>query len=168
MKSVWTVLLAWALLVVESVVVRAWGWSVTRVDVTVVVVVFLALRSSTLEGAIAAFACGYLLDVMGGQPTGLYTFLAMLTFLVARVFGSLVEVRSAVSFGLFAAAADAGHGLVAAFFTWLTSREGSVYSGVLSAIPLQILLTGVAGLLLYPVLRKLEAGPERSSFGVLR
>lgn len=168
MKSIWVVLLAWALLIVESTVLKSWGWSVTRIDVTVVLVVYLALRASTLEGAFAAFACGYLLDVMGGQPTGLHPFLAMLTFIVGRVLGSLVEVRSVMSFGLFVVGADIGHMLLAAFFTWLTSTGGYTVSTGLSVLPLQVLLTGTEACLLYPLLRKLELGPERSRFGELR
>lgn len=167
MKLVRFLLLVWALLLVESVLVRVFGWSVTRVDVTVTAVVFLALRAATFEGALASFACGYLLDVMGGQPTGLYLFLAMLTFLVARVFGSLVDVRSPLSFALFSAAADFGHGLTAAFLTWLTAREGRSSSAMVAALPMQALVTGAAAWVLYPLFRKLDIGSDRPSFGEL-
>lgn len=168
MKSVWLIVFVWGLLLVESVVVRTLGWSVTRIDLTVAAVVFFALRAATLEGALASFACGYLLDVMGGQPTGLYLFLAMLTFLVARVFGSLVEVRSSVSFALFTVAADFGHGLTAAFLTWLTAREGRSSSAMVAALPMQALVTGLAALMLYPLFKKFDTGSDRPSFGELR
>ena len=37
---------------------------------------------------------GYLLDLMSGQPTGLFTFLAVFTFLVGKLVASLVDVRT--------------------------------------------------------------------------
>ncbi len=84
-----------------------------RIDVTVAIVAFLALRAGLLEGAVAAYAVGYLLDLMTGQPTGLYTLLALVTFLLGRIAASLVDVRSAMSFAGFAMAADVAHGLLA-------------------------------------------------------
>ncbi len=168
MKLAITVALALGLLVVESVLVKYVGLAVTRIDVTVALVVFLALRASTIEGALSSFSIGYLLDVMSGQPTGLYTFLSMLVFLFVKLAGSLVDVRSVFSFVLFTAAADLGHGLLAIFFTWMTSKNGVVPTGTLSGLPLQIALTAVAAALLWPLLRRLNPGNNRSEVGALR
>jgi rod shape-determining protein MreD len=85
MKFLVTVGLALALLTLESVVVKQAGLVLGRIDVTVVLVAFLALRATLLEGAFTAFTVGYLLDLMSGQPTGLFTFLAVFTFLVGRL-----------------------------------------------------------------------------------
>ena len=167
MKFVLTVLLALVLLSVESVVVKYLGLSVSRIDVTVVIVAFLALRASTLEGAFSAFAVGYMLDLMSGQPTGLFTFLSVLVFLLGRVASSLVDVRSAPSFAVFAVGMDLGHALLTAFFTWMTSKGAGVGFS-LSSLAVQILLTGVTALLLYPLLRKVDPGSERPEIGALR
>lgn len=168
MKFAGTVALALVLLAVESVVVKAFGFTATRIDVTVPVVVFLACRAGLLEGAFSAFAIGYLLDVMSGRPTGLYTFLAVLTFLLVRLAASLVDVRSAPSFVMFVAAADLGHSLLAIFFTWMTSKAGAVPTQPLLVLILQVLLTAVAGLLLWPLLRRLDPGTDRPEAGALR
>ncbi len=168
MKFLATVALALVLLTVESVVVKYLGLSVTRIDVTVVLVVFLALRANTLEGALSAFAIGYLLDVMSGHPTWLYPFLAVLTFVTARLVGSLVDVRAAPSFVLFVAGADLGHGLLATFFTWLTSKDGSGAVGALSGLPLQVGLTALAALAMWPLLRRFDPGTDRPEVGALR
>ena len=61
---------------------------------TVAIVAFLSLRAGLLEGAVASYAIGYLLDLMSGRPTGLYTLLAVVTFLLGRIAASLVDVRS--------------------------------------------------------------------------
>jgi rod shape-determining protein MreD len=166
-KFLLTVALAIVLLSVESVVVKYLGFSVVRIDVTVVIIAFLALRAGTLEGAFAAFAVGYLLDLMSGQPTGLYTFLAVLVFLLGRLGSSLVDVRSAASFAVFAVGMDVTHSLLASFFMWLTSRGVGVGFS-LSSLVAQMLLTGLAALLLYPLLRKMDPGSERPEVGSLR
>ena len=77
-----------ALLCVESVAVKVFGFSVIRIDVTLALVVFLGLRANTVEGAFTSFAIGYLLDVFTGRPTGLYPFLAVLVFLLVRLLTS--------------------------------------------------------------------------------
>lgn len=166
MKFLVTVGLALALLTLESVVVKQAGLVLGRIDVTVVLVAFLALRATMLEGATTAFAVGYLLDLMSGQPTGLYTFLAVFTFLVGRLVSTFVDVRGAMSFALFAMGADVGHSLLATFFTWLTVKDGGTTS-LLAGVPLQVMLTGAAALVLFPLLRRFEASQERP-MGLLR
>ena len=62
----------------------------------------------------SSFAVGYLLDLMSGRPTGLYTFLAVLTFLLGRLVGVAGgRALGARRFALFAMGADVGHGLLA-------------------------------------------------------
>lgn len=168
MKFLVTLALALLLLTLESVVVQQLGLAISRIDVTVVLVAFLAVRASTQEGAISSFAVGYLLDLMSGQPTGLFTFLAVFTFLVGKLVVSLVEVRGRAAFVLFAMGADVGHSLLTSFFTWLTTKDGSA-SALLPGLPLQVTLTGVAAVFLYPLLRRFEASQDRtSSAGLLR
>jgi rod shape-determining protein MreD len=167
MKVALPALLALLLLTVESVVVRYLGFSMSHIDVTVAIVAFLALRAGTLEGSIAAFSIGYLLDLLSGRPTGLFTFLSVFTFLLGRLAASLVDVRTARGFALFAMGADLGHALTAIFFSWLTSRA-SMSASPFSSLPLTVLLTGVAALFLYPLLRKMDPGSERPRIGALR
>jgi hypothetical protein len=166
MKFLVTVVLAMVLLTLESVIVQRAGLVLSRIDVTVVLLAFLALRATLLEGACSAFAVGYLLDLMSGQPTGLYTFLGVFIFLLCRLVYSLVDVRGPVAFVLFTMGADVVHGLLAAFFGWLTVKDGSA-TAVLPGLPLQVALTGAAALALFPLLRKLEVRNERTQAGGL-
>lgn len=161
-----TLLLALLLLTVESVIVRYAGFAVTRIDVTVVLLIFLALRAPTLEGAAASFGVGYLLDLMSGRPTGLYTFLGVLTFLVGRVMSGVMDVRSPAMLALFSMAASAGHALLATMLSWMVTRENS--AAPLYAIPVQVLLTGVAAVVLSPLLKKLEWSDQRAKPSLLR
>jgi rod shape-determining protein MreD len=167
MKLLTTALLALALLTLESVVVKYLGFSVARIDVTVVLLAFLSLRASLTEGALAAYGVGYLLDLMSGQPTGLYTFLGVLIFLIARLGDSLVDVRSPAAFVVFTLGADATHGVLARFFTWMVSKDAAPLFSQLGSLVVQVLLTGAAALVLYPLLRRLESDTDRPRPGLL-
>jgi hypothetical protein len=167
-KFLITVGVALLLLTIESAVVKYVGFQVVRIDVTVALVVFLALRANTVEGAVSSFSIGYLLDVMGGNPTWLYCFLAVLVFLLVRLASNLVDVRSAPLFVVFVAGADLGHGLLATFFTWMTSKAGAVPTASLSSLPIQVALTAAAALRMWPLLRKFDPGTERPEVGALR
>jgi rod shape-determining protein MreD len=155
------------LLCVESVTVQALGLTVTRIDVTLALVVFLGLRATTGEGAVTAFCIGYLLDVFTGRPTGLYPFLAVLAFLGVRLLASFVDARSRGLYAMMTAAATFAHAVLAVFFSWLTSRDGGGAMGTLSGVPLQVLLSSVVGFVLWPLLIKLDPGQERPKAGVL-
>lgn len=165
MRLLVTLVLTLFLLALESVVVKYLGLSVTRIDVTVAIVAFLALKAGLLEGAVAAYAVGYLLDLMTGQPTGLYTLLALVTFLLGRMAASLVDVRSATSFAGFAMAADVAHGLLAWGISTVSGRHPQLVG--LSGLPLEVVLTGLAALALYPLLRRFGLGAERREPGLL-
>ncbi|MBL8910547.1 MAG: hypothetical protein JNM17_07560 [Archangium sp.] len=157
--------LALLLLSLESVLVKTFGFEVTRIDVGLALVVYAALRATTVEGALSAFSVGYLLDVFTGRPTGLYPGLAVLVFLLVRGGGVLVDGRSRSSYALFIAAATVGHALLATFLSWVTSSEGHVTS--LSGVPLQVVLTVLAGMAMWPLLKKIEPG-ERPEPGGIR
>jgi hypothetical protein len=166
MKLLLTLVLTLMFLALESVAVKYVGLGVARIDVTVAIVAFLALRAGLLEGAVASYAVGYLLDLMTGRPTGLYTLLAVVTFLLGRVAAGLVDVRSRKSFALFAMAADAVHGVLAWGIGSVSGNQQIVLSG-LSGLPLEVLLTGLAALLLYPLLKRFGLGAERRDPGLL-
>ena len=159
--------LALGLLTVESVAAQFTSHAVAGLDVTVVIVTFLALRARWLEGAVTAFGVGYLLDVVSGRPSGLYTFLAVLAFVAGKLGSSLVVVNSRQRFALFTAAVEAGHALVAWTLQGVVARD-PVGTGPLGSLPLQLLLTGGAALLLYPALKVLEPGKDRSGQDLVR
>ncbi|MGZ6079081.1 MAG: hypothetical protein ACXWK6_14910, partial [Myxococcaceae bacterium] len=69
------------------------------------------------------------------------------------------------SFALFAMAADVTHGLLAWGISGVSSNQMAI--STLSGLPLEVLLTGVVALLLYPLLRRFGLGAERRDPGIL-
>jgi len=168
MRLVITLVLALLLLCFESVTVQALGFTVTRIDATLALVVFLGLRANTAEGAFSAFCIGYLLDVFTGRPTGLYPFLAVLMFLLVRLLASFVDARARILYAAMTGAATLVHSLLAIFFSSLTSIDaagGAVTT--ISAVPLQVILASLTAFLLWPLLLKLDPGQDRPKAGVL-
>lgn len=156
------------LLSVASVFAQQFGMQLTRIDVVVALVVFLGLRANTSEGALTAFALGYMLDAFSGRPTGLYPFLAVLTFLLVRLAAGLVDARSRGTYALFVAGSTAFNALLATFFNWLTSRNEDVPVVVsLAGLPMQVVLTTVVAVFLWPLLRRFDPANDRPQAGVL-
>lgn len=155
------------LLTIQSVVLQTLGAQSLRVEFVVILVAFLSLRATRGAGATTAFALGYLADFFTARPTGLYTFMAVLLFLLGRMVANVVDVRTPIAFALYAGAATTAHGLLAAFFVWLTSK-GPGTAAMLSSLPGQVLLTGLFSLLLFPLLRRMDPGTARPEVGALR
>ncbi len=162
MKFVAFVALALGLLAVESVLAQALGLEITRLEATVALVIFIAVRGTVLEGAFTAFGVGYLLDVFTGRPTGLYPFLAMVNFVGAKLASQIMDGRSLLGFSAFVAVGTTVQALLALFFTWLTSRTLVGHSFSLRGLPLLIVFSVVVGALLYPWLKRLEPGEVRA------
>lgn len=154
MKALTCAAIAAILLAIEAVVVRYLGLSISRIDVTLTIVAALAMRAAVVEGAFSSFCVGYLLDLMSGRPTGLYTFLAVLMFLLLRLADTFIEVRRAGGFVAFVAGGEVVHQVLAAFFTWMTSKDEHVFSASLRGLPTSVMLTALAGLLLFPLLMR--------------
>jgi rod shape-determining protein MreD len=75
-----------------------------RPDLLLVVVLYLAVHDDVIEGAALSAVAGYLADLTSATPAFLYTFLAVLTFVVLRTVGSGLKTEAfgqaaAVAFG---------------------------------------------------------------------
>jgi hypothetical protein len=145
---------------------RLLGLAVARVDVAVVVVAFLALRAGTIEGALGAFAAGFFVDALSGQPSFLYVFTAVASFLAARTAFPRLEGESALSFALAAGALDLFHNVVAWLLVLLTSPEGVSRSRMLAALPAAAGLTAAAALLCWPLLDAVDARARKPEKGL--
>jgi rod shape-determining protein MreD len=92
-----------------------------RPDFLLVAVLYLAVHDDVIEGAALSAVAGYLADLTSATPPFLYTFLAVLTFVVLRTVGSGLKTDSGLQAALVAFGTAIGHSLVASavlgFFT---------------------------------------------------
>jgi rod shape-determining protein MreD len=148
---------------VSGVLLRVFGFSNARIEIAAVLVVYACTALDTTRAAICSFAAGYLFDLMSGAPTGLYAFVAMLTFIVCRVAVVMVDVSGPVSFGLLCAFIDGIHQLLAygllTFFAGRSAPHPS--SAALFALPATCVLTGIAAAVLHPLFNRLDLAFDR-------
>jgi rod shape-determining protein MreD len=107
--------------VVESVIPFLFHLRAARPDLLLIVVLYLALHDDVVQGAALSAAAGYLSDLGSATPAFLYTFLAVLTFVVVRIAGAALRTEGGVQSALVAFGASMVHSLIATmifgFFT---------------------------------------------------
>jgi len=115
------VLLCAALGVLESVVPFLFHLRSARPDLLLIVVLYLALHDDVMQGAALSAVAGYFSDLTSATPPFLYTFLAVLTFVVLRIAGSALKTEGGVQSAAVAFGASMVHSLIATavfgFFT---------------------------------------------------
>jgi rod shape-determining protein MreD len=99
---------SFGLLVIQTTVAQLLPWEYFVPNLSLVVVVHLGLKQPLGQGAVLAFAIGYLIDTFAGASIGLHTFSAVATFLVSRLVfhrlflqGKLFEALLAFSMACF-------------------------------------------------------------------
>jgi rod shape-determining protein MreD len=167
MKVVLISLVCLAMVAVECAILHPFGLSIARADVHVAIVLFLALRCQTLEGTVGSFMAGYLVDSLSGEPSGLYVFSSVLTFLLARLLAPFVEVRSVKGFVFLAGAVDLLHNLSVLGLSKLLAVPGVSQGPSFLAIWPTAGLTMAAALLAWPLLRAIETLFKKPESGLL-
>ena len=114
LRAALVILVAVALTILESVVPHLLHLRTARPDLLLVVVLYLALRDDVIQGAALSAAAGYLSDLTSATPAFLYTFLAVLTFVVVRTAGSALKTEGGIQSAAVAFGASLGHSLLAA------------------------------------------------------
>ena len=149
-------LVAVGLAILESVIPHLLHLKSARPDLLLIVVLYLALRDDVVQGAALSAAAGYLSDLTSATPAFLYTFLAVLTFVVVRTAGSALRTEGGVQAAAVAFGASLGHSLVAALV--FGSFPGAGFHLELSPLLWSAFGTAVAAPLVFSVLRRLDAG----------
>ena len=154
LRSALIVLVCMALAVVESVAPFLLHLRVARPDLLLAVVLYLALHDDIVEGAALSAVAGYFSDLSSATPAFLYTFLAVLTFVLLRMGGSALKTEGGVQSAAVAFGASLVHGLIAAVVFGFFTGTGIH----LSTAPMlwSALGTALAAPLVFSILRRLD------------
>jgi rod shape-determining protein MreD len=143
------------LAIAESVLPFLLHLRAARPDLLLVVVMYLAVQHDVMEGAALSAVAGYLADLTSATPPFLYTFLAVLTFVVLRTLGSGLKTEGGAQAAAVAFGTALGHSLFASavlgFFTG-TGIHVETWALIGSATG-----TAIAAPLVFSVLRRLDA-----------
>jgi hypothetical protein len=161
---------AFALLLaaLQAAVLRWMGGGGWPLALLAACIVYLGLHGGNVDGSIAAFGVGYVLDVTAGTPKGLMTFLAVVLFLVVRGVSAAVDLRSQAAFGLLSGAGAFALSFGAMLLVRQTAPEAAPGAALLPRMLLEAFLTGLLAPALLPALRRIDALFHREEPGLLR
>ncbi len=156
LRIVLIVLVCLLFAVIESVFPFLLHLRTARADLLLSVVLYLALHDDVIEGAALSGVAGYLADLTSATPACLYTFLAVLTFVVVRTTGSALKTEGGIQSAAIAFAASLVHSAIAAVLLGFVA-SGS-FSFQVSQLLWSALGTAVAAPFVFYVLRRIDAG----------
>jgi hypothetical protein len=168
-KPIAHVLFALALAGVQAALLRWFGGGSFSLALPAACVVYVALHGGNVDGSISAAGIGYVMDLMGGSPKGLMTFLAVGLFVATRAVSAAVDVRGRGPFALLS-------GLGALFLSigglvllrTTSAPEAAPGATLLPRMLLDALLTGALSPLVLAGLRRLDRTFHREEPGLLR
>ena len=149
------VLVCMVLAVVESVAPFLLHLKVARPDLLLAVVLYLALHDDIVEGAALSAVAGYLSDLTSATPAFLYTFLAVLTFVLLRMGGSALKTEGGAQSAAVAFGASLVHSLIATVVFGFFTGSG-IHFGV-GAMLWSALGTALLAPVVFAILRHLDA-----------
>ncbi len=155
-------LLAWSVPIL--VIQTAWIGFLTPVsykpDLMMIMVVWASLRTDFLPGALFSFLGGALIDATSGSPSGLFPIIYCMAFIVCGFYNALLQMdsppgRIVAIFGFSAVSSILA--LALRYFTGPVQVSFMVLIWVL----LRSLFTGLASVVVFPMLDKLFRGYVR-------
>ena len=150
------VLVCAALGVLESVIPFLLHLKAARPDLLLIVVLYLALNDDVMQGAALSAVAGYFSDLTSATPPFLYTFLAVLTFVVLRIAGSALKTEGGAQSAAVAFGASMVHSLIAtAVFGFFT---GAGFHLEVPPLLWSAFGTALAAPIVFSILRRLDAG----------
>lgn len=155
------------LLPVEAALLPFLGLSTARADLAVCAVLWLAVaQDGVLEGAVGAYVCGTVADLLYAVHPGLYALLSLLLFTLVRIFAGALDVRGPAGFSLLCAL---GSLLEAAFARGLFEVVGQSWpADALPGILGGALLTGLCAAPVWWLLQGISRRLEREDASLLR
>jgi rod shape-determining protein MreD len=159
---------ALVLMAVQAAVLRYLGGGAWPLALVVPCVVYLALNAGNLDGPMGAAALGYLMDLWAGAPKGQLTFLAVLLFLVVRVVGASLDVRTWMGFALLCGIATACFDFSSLALTRLISEEATPGASLIGRVLFQAALTGICSPAVFAGMRRIDRLFTREEPGLLR
>lgn len=157
LRSLLVVLVCIVASVLEAVVPHLFHLRSARADLLLSVVLYCALHDDIVEGAALSATAGYLSDLTSATPACLYTFLAVVTFVVVRTVGGPLKTDGGIQSAAVAFAASLVHSVVAMLlFSFVANgSEGLVWQP--GPLLWSALGTALAAPMVFAVLRRIDA-----------
>jgi rod shape-determining protein MreD len=162
MRSLRAAALGLSLLLAQALVVTLLP-PTARPDLVLIFAMAMGLRrGQETRSLLLAFASGFALDVLSGNPPGYWALLRGTACLATRLFDQALYLRAPVPWGVYAIGwALADWTLQALVMRAFVPSVPLAWSDVLRHAPLSAAATGLCAALLLGVFRRFDADPER-------
>ncbi len=167
MKQAILIVLAVVFASVQTALPAALGLSMARIDLVLCIVLWLGLTAPVIEGALLALWCGYVTDLYAGGPPMLFGFLAVMTFVMARLFAAQLAGEGWTFAAALAFSASALQGTLAFALLWIF-RSVELGPSALWAIPTTAGLTALAAPACFGILGLVDRLFQRVESGELK
>lgn len=129
-----------------------------RPSLLVPLLVFLGVTETNLAlGACVAFLLGYVLDVVGGAPIGLYTFSSVATVALARIAGFRVVTRGGFARALLAGGFAALGSVIVLVLLAIFGKSPYVPRAMAKLVIPHAIATAVVAPIIYRIAAKVQA-----------
>lgn len=169
MRALFCLALALLVVSVEAALLHHVGGGAIPLALAIPIVVYLGLHAGNIDGAVAAAAVGYVLDVMAGGPKGLLTGLAVALFLFSRVTVAALSIHGRLGFALLSGVGTFLYGAAVLLVTRAVApTESAPAFHLVGRVLLEAIATGFAAPLIFLLLRRVEGLFTREEPGLLR
>ncbi len=113
-------------------------------DLSLVIVVYIALVKPSVKGLITSFAIGYLNDVFSGGVIGITSFSLVIVFIASHFLSRWINLHDTLTKSIVIAILTLAKGVIVYLLLWFINND-------ISSITLVIPIAVVTGLLAVPI-----------------
>lgn len=169
MRALFALALAVLLASFQAAALHHLGGGAIPVSLTLPIVVYMGVHAGNIEGAFAAAAVGYVLDVMTGGPKGLMTSLAVALFLFSRAVTAALSIQGRLGFSVLCGVGTFLYGTTALVVIRLvTPGDAAPGPALVGRILVEAIATALVAPLISTGLQRAEGLFSRDEPGLLR
>ncbi len=169
MRAVFAFAIALLLASLQAALLHHLGGGAIPVSLVLPIVVYMGLHAGNVEGAVAAAAVGYVVDVMTGGPKGLMTALAVGLFLFSRAATAALSIQGRLGFSILCGVGTFLYGAVALLvIRAVNPADGAPGLRLLGRVLVEAIVTALVAPLIEAGLRRVEGLFSREEPGLLR
>lgn len=125
-------------------------------DLIIIMVAYLGIFQGPGRGLFLAATLGYLVDILSGGITGMFTFLRIATFFLTKLVCENLYLKSVLSQTILIIILSIIDGILLLSTLYLFSSVENLWIFVARFLPLHAVLTGIFGPLIFLILNKTE------------
>ena len=147
-------------LILQSVILPGVKILGTTPNTALAIVVVIALSKGRIYGGIVGLISGLVLDVMFSMTIGIGAFILFFTGYLTGFASDSFAKENAVNPVLFTVVGTVFYNALFAMFMFFTSRNITLESAVRSIFSFELILNGIAAILIYFLFRKIFSRPQ--------